>query len=351
MSTESKKLDIATFASIRREPISGPQQNQVRESYLRSGKTFPLVIQPLASDLALAGWAAGNREAVEARLLTHGAILFRNFKVNSSADLERFIDAMSGQALEYRERSSPRSRVSGNIYTSTDYPASKSIFPHNEHSYSRTFPLKLFFLCERPAQQGGETPIGNCRSIAQHISPEIRERFIQKNYMYVRNFGDGMGLPWQTAFQTTDKATVERYCRSAGIEAEWKSNDRLRTRQLRPAVATHPKTGETVWFNHATFFNVSTLDAEIRDALLEEFSEEDLPNNTYYGDGSRIEASVLEELRGAYQQEMVSFPWQRGDVLMIDNMLSVHARSPFKGARSVLVGMSEPHTRSDIAGE
>jgi alpha-ketoglutarate-dependent taurine dioxygenase len=305
------------------------------------------VIQSLVSRLDLADWAAENREAVETKLLKHGAILFRGFNAYTPTDLERFIKSISGEALEYRERSSPRSKVSGNIYTSTDYPASKEIFPHNEHSYSKTFPLKLFFLCEKPAQQGGETPIGDCRKILQHITPEVRERFIQRKYMYVRNFGDGIGLPWQTVFQTTDRATVERYCRGAAIEVEWKDNDHLRTRQVRPAVVTHPKTGELVWFNHATFFNVSTLDPEIRDALLEEFCEDDLPNNTYYGDGSRIEPSVLEELRAAYQQEMVSFPWQRGDVLMIDNMLTAHARKSFKGPRSVLVGMSQPYTRAE----
>ena len=33
--------------------------------------------------------------------------------------------------------------------------------------------------------------------------------------MYVRNFGDGLDMPWQRVFQTTDKAVVEEYCRQA----------------------------------------------------------------------------------------------------------------------------------------
>jgi len=43
-----------------------------------------------------------------------------------------------------------------------------------------------------------------------------------------------------------------------------------------------------------------------------------------------------------YQQEAVIFPWQAGDILMLDNMLTSHGRKPFVGARKVLVGMAEP---------
>jgi alpha-ketoglutarate-dependent taurine dioxygenase len=159
--------------------------------------------------------------------------------------------------------------------------------------------------------------------------------------MYVRNFGDGFGLPWQTVFQTTEKEKVEEYCRIHDIKVEWKDSERLRTRQVGPAVVKHPRTGELVWFNHATFFHISTLEKNTREALLAGFQEEDLPTNTYYGDGSPIEPSVLESLREVYQQAMVTFPWQKGDILMLDNMLAVHGRLPFVGPRQVLVGMAE----------
>ena len=160
--------------------------------------------------------------------------------------------------------------------------------------------------------------------------------------MYVRNFADGLGLPWQTVFQTADKRLVEERCRHYGITAEWKENDRLRTRAVREAVRTHPRTGETVWFNHATFFHISTLEESVREALLAEFAEDDLPTNSYYGDGSRIEPEVLEELREAYRQASIKFPWQRESILMLDNMLTAHGREAYRGPRKILVGMSTP---------
>ena len=163
--------------------------------------------------------------------------------------------------------------------------------------------------------------------------------------MYVRNFGDGFGLDWQTVFQTDDQAAVEAHCRKSGIQVEWKPGNRLRTRAVRPAVTRHPKTGEPLWFNHATFFHVSTLESGIRESLLEEFAEDELPANTYYGDGTPIEPETLEHLRALYLREMRSFPWEKGDVLLLDNMMVAHGRAPYRGARKVLVGMAEPITR------
>ncbi len=107
------------------------------------------------------------------------------------------------------------------------------------------------------------------------------------------------------------------------------------------AVATHPKTNAEVWFNQAHLFHISSLEPDVRQSLLSAFREEDLPRNVYYGDGSPIEDSVLDEIREAYRQETVIFPWQEGDTLLLDNMLFTHGRTPFVGSRKVLVGMAE----------
>jgi alpha-ketoglutarate-dependent taurine dioxygenase len=200
--------------------------------------------------------------------------------------------------------------------------------------------MKIFFFCQRPATRGGETPIADCRKVFERIDPKVRQRFIEKGWMLVRNFGHGLSLSWQSVFQTEERSAVETYCREAGIETEWRG-DRLRTKQVRQAVARHPVTGEPVWFNHAAFFHVSTLESSTREGLLAGLEEEELPNNTYYGDGSPIETSVLDEIREAYQRETVSFAWQERDLLMLDNMLVAHGRNPYTGPRKILVAMAE----------
>jgi alpha-ketoglutarate-dependent taurine dioxygenase len=348
METQTLTQRPKKFPGIKRQPVLLSQEGIIKAECLHSGSDLPLVVCPVTDGVHLDVWAESNRGFIEAQLLKHGAILFRGFNVSSADGFEQVVKAMCGDMMEYRERSSPRSQVSEKIYTSTDYPEDQSIFPHNEHSYSRIFPLKLFFCCLIPAQQGGYTPLADTRKIFARLSPQIRDRFIEKKWMLVRNYGAGFGLPWQTVFQTEDRSVVEQYCRQVGIEFEWKENNGLRTRQVRPVVIRHPRTGELTWFNHATFFHVTTLEPTMRDALLAEVNKEDLPTNSYYGDGSPIEPSVLEELRAAYLEELITFPWEAGSVVLLDNVLTSHARTPYFGPRKILFAMAEPVNRTDF---
>lgn len=341
------------IGSVRRQSLANVSPQLVRWSRMFDTSELPVLCEPGVAGVRFPQWAQQHQEEIHRRLLEHGAILFRGFAVTSAEDFNSCIDSMSGGALEYKFRASPRTQIRKdlNVYTSTDYPAQESIFPHNEHSYSPVFPLHLFLYCETPALTGGETPIGSTRLLLSRIRADVREAFARKKIMYVRNYGEGFGLPWQTVFQTSERSAVEAYCRGVGIAVEWKSGDRLRTRQVGPALLRHPKTGESVWFNHGTFFHELTLPETVRNQLRSEFASDDLPQNTFYGDGSPIEPEFVEHLQALYQAVMVQFPWQRGDVLMLDNMLALHGRGPFSGPRRVMVAMAEACRGADLAME
>jgi alpha-ketoglutarate-dependent taurine dioxygenase len=323
-------------------------EDLVKMDYLDPQKRFPLVIEPEASNLDLVTWAEGNREFIEARLLEHGAMLFRGFKVESVHQFEQFARAISGELLDYRERAAPRREVASRIYTSTEFPADQSIPLHHEMSYSHNWPTKIWFFCAKPARQGGSTPIANDREVFNLIDPKIKQRFMEKGVMYVRNYGEGLDMSWQVAFQTEDRSVVEEYCRGARTQFEWREGNRLRTRQARQVTVRHPKSGEEIWFNHAHMFHISNLAAEVRDALLSEFKEDEVPRNAFYGDGSPIESSVLDEIRNAYRNSAVIFPWRQDDILMVDNFLVSHGREPFVGPRKILVAMAELYTNLAI---
>jgi alpha-ketoglutarate-dependent taurine dioxygenase len=314
---------------------------------LREGERLPLLVLPAVPGLHLAAWLRNNRALIEARLLEHGGLLFRNFTVNGPEAFEECVKALSGELVEYTYRSTPRKRVAGNVYTSTEYPADRGIPLHNEMSYSRTWPLKIWFFCVTPADQGGLTPIADSRTVLDRIPAAVRERFARLGVAYVRNYGLGLDLSWQEVFQTADRMEVERICRAGGIELEWKGDDRLTTRQVCQAVADHPKTGERLWFNQAHLFHVSSLDPSARQ-LLETLPEDELPRNAYYGDGTPIEPSVLDDIRQAYADTTVLFHWQHGDLLLLDNMLTAHGRTPFQGPRTVLAGMADRWGSDDV---
>ena len=74
------------------------------------------------------------------------------------------------------------------------------------------------------------------------------------------------------------------------------------------------------------------------------FKDEDLPRNVMYGDETAIEESDLDNIRDAFHQETVTFEWHAGDILILDNMLISHGRTPFKGKRTVLASMFGPYS-------
>ena len=341
---ETKTPGVMGPIPARRKNFIISPEKLVNFDFLPRHDSLPLVITPAFEGVDLAAWCSANRDLVHTMLMRHRAIFFRDFNIATPAVFNQVIQATStGELLEYRDRSSPRHEVQDKIYTSTDYPAEQSIFLHNEGTYWMKWPQKIYFCCVIAPTEGGQTPIADCRKVYQRIGTEITGRFTE--VMYVRNYNDGFGLTWETVFQTRDRSVVEEYCRQNQIDYQWKEGNRLRTRAVRPTVAQHPQTDEPIWFNHAAFFHVTTLEPSIRETLLAEFDEEDLPYNTYYGDGSPIEGDVLETLRAAYEAEKIVFSWQKGDVLVLDNMSVAHGRNPYAGDRKVLAGMAEPISR------
>jgi amino acid adenylation domain-containing protein len=342
-----EKSNFSKFKSVKPKPVALPQGELIKTEYLHPDELFPLVAKPAVADVDLADWAKNNREFIEAKLLQHGGILFRGFIGPVVAAFEQFALSISSELFgEYGDL--PREGVSGKVYGSTPYPADKAILFHSESSHLHRWPMKIWFFCVQPAQQGGETPIVDCRKIYQLLDPKLREKFAQKQIMYVRNYTDGLDVSWKDFFQTEDKSVVEEYCRQAGMEFEWKAGNNLRTRKIRPAIAQHPKTKEMVFFNQLPLHHISCLDAATRASLLSVFGKENLPRNVYYGDGTPIEDSVMEEIQAVYAQAAVSFPWQAGDILMLDNMLAAHSRNPFIGSRKIVVAMGEMIPESGI---
>jgi alpha-ketoglutarate-dependent taurine dioxygenase len=339
--SDEPRAGLTKVQGARRKAVAVTGESVVRHQPLSQGSPLPLLVEPNLDGVDLAAWAGANRELVGKLLLDHGGLLFRGFAMSSDKDLERFISALSGELLEYTYRSTPRTRVGGRIYTSTEYPAEQSIPFHNEMSYASEWPKRICFLCIETARSGGETPIADSRRVLARIPQDVQRRFRDKKVMYVRNYGRNLDLPWQQVFQTEDRAEVERFCGAASIGFEWSDGDRLKTWQICQAVTAHPDTGEEVWFNQAHLFHLSSLDPRLRDALQANFRTDELPRNSCYGDGSPIESDALDTIREAYRQEEVIFPWQQGDLLMLDNILVAHARRPYTGTRKIVVGMAE----------
>ncbi|TVP45209.1 MAG: TauD/TfdA family dioxygenase [Halomonas sp.] len=317
------------------------QTNVISKRQGPADSELPIMISPTYPGQPLLEAFGDLRADIESLVTRVGGVLLRGFDVPAVDDFQQFAAAFGHPLLSYEFASTPRSSVSSGIYTSTEYPAHQHIPLHNEQAYTREWPMKIWFHCVTASPEGGETPIADSRAIYRRMPAEIRERFAP-GILYVRNYGD-FDMPWEKVFNTEDRAEVEAFCQRAGIRCEWKPDGDLRTTQLCQSIETHPVTGEQVWFNQGHLFHVSNLQPEVRESLEELLDPEDMPRNVFFADGSPIDDAIFDEIRGVLADETVMFPWQAGDVLMLDNMLVAHARTPFKGPRKVVVAMAEGH--------
>lgn len=334
MSNMAKPSIAPLAASL---PVTPPQ---VRAYTLASGQRLPLVLEPITADVVLADWAAVNREWIEHQLVHHGAILFRNFNLPSPADFERAAKAVYGELFgDYGDL--PRNAAGEKIYESTPYPADQMILFHCESSHLPSWPMKISFHCVTPAQKGGCTPVFDTREVLRHLDPAVVEAFRTKGLMYVRNFSAGVDPTWQEFFHTDDRTKVERACRDAGSEFEWRRDGGLRIINRTRGSVQHPKTGEDIFFNQVQIHHIYCVDEETREGLRALFDDEDLPRNVYFGDGTPIPDDVMQHIGEVFERIAVRFDWQKGDMIMCDNMLVMHARDPFEGARKIVVAMGQ----------
>lgn len=330
----SSSLAGVTVAEAPIYPLDG-------ETASNRGTNAPVMISP-SERVALDEWAQPHVDVLESALLDRGSLLFRDFEVGEDT-FTSFTELFSSDALDYRSGLSPRNRVSSNLYTSTEAPPEVDIVMHNELSYAKRWPRKVWFTCATAPDTGGETPIADSRAVLKRVDAEVRDRFAVLGVSYVRNYEpeDAFDVSWSRAFETDSKDEVDRFCNEAGITAEWLPGDRLRTTRRAQGLAVHPSTGETLWFNQASLFHPASLPRRARIMLATRYGADDLPRNAFFGDGSPISKDEIGHVVDCYDKETVMFSWQPGDVLMLDNMLVAHGRRPFTGERRVLVGMAD----------
>jgi hypothetical protein len=206
----------------------------------------------------------------------------------------------------------------------------------------------IHYLCNEknkviPAEIGGETPIVDSRQVFNKINKKIINKFDDKRILYSRKYTPGIDLDWKEVFQTEDKQEVEKYCNQHNIEFTWHDQTEdaleLTTSQICQATLTHPVTSDKVWFNQAHLFHMSALDEDERQALTSVVGSNAFPRNAYYGDGSELSEADLKHIRSIYDDEKIMFKWERGDVMILDNVLMAHGREPFTGNRKVFVAM------------
>lgn len=314
--------------------------------------SFPLVVTPggpepetqttaFTSTGGVVDWIAQNQRRLAQLAQTHGAVLLRGFcpPISTASDFDAVCKAFGRAESPYIGGAAPRTVITGSVFTANESPADQLIPFHHEMAQSKSHPGVLFFYCMQPPAAGGETPLVLSTLVYERIKSEFPAFVAEleaKGVRYVRVLprdddpSSAIGRGWQSTFAVQRKQDAERVARQMGMELAWlPDGDLLKTTTaVMAATKTDPRSGKTAWFNSIVAAFTGWRDAR-----------NDPRKAVVLGDGSALDADVLGRCLEIMDELAVSFAWQRGDVLMVDNWVALHSRNSFEGERVVYASL------------
>ncbi|RWR82706.1 Taurine catabolism dioxygenase TauD/TfdA [Cinnamomum micranthum f. kanehirae] len=266
-----------------------------------------------------------------------GAILLRGFPVETASDFNAVVEAFGYEELAYVGGSASRTPVLGRVYTANDSPPDQKIPFHHEMAHAPVFPSKLFFFCEEEPKRGGETPIVLSHVVYERIKqrfPKFVAKLEEHGAIYTLVMGavydpsSPVGRGWQLTFSTQDKTTAEERAAQMGMKLEWMEDGVKVVAGPVEAIRIDKARGRKVWFNNVLY----------RDTARED-SRNDPDKSPFFGDGTLLPTDTICDCLKILDEECVVIPWQKGDILLLDNFAVLHSRQSFEPPRRILVSL------------
>ncbi|KAI9659457.1 MAG: hypothetical protein M1821_001715 [Bathelium mastoideum] len=295
------------------------------------------------------------------KLAQHGTLLFRGLPINNSDDFSKFAHAFGYKPHEIIGIVVNRPELAPNVAPANEAPKSVLIYNHNESPQVPHAPEYVFFYGHRVPEKGGETPASSSLELfyrAQQEIPEFIAELTEKGilskvvYKVEKQYEGGSTL--KQAFgkeiqEGDDEATrrgkieaqIARYGRGKYTTWEWTDDGITLTHRL-PAIRTQPST------NLPTLF--TALAAYYKNARVNISSGRNKVTEQLYGDGTPIPEKYLEHLAKITDEIRVLHKWQRGDVLVYDNVIAQHGRQPWEGDQSDRVVLASLFDGAKVPG-
>ncbi|MDX2271936.1 MAG: TauD/TfdA family dioxygenase [Cyanobacteriota bacterium] len=243
-----------------------------------------------------------------------GAILFRDFNL-SLIDFKSFSSLFCDHFMPYRGGAIPREVIDNDntVLSVTGNHLKYAVSLHGEMYYMDERPDLLWFYCNRPAQEGGETTLCDGAEFLRHLQPST-QRFFENNRLKYRRI-----YPlqiWQKMYQTEDLSVLDKICQANNIRYTYnKQTGSLTTESIQWAVHSSPGRVGKVFINNIL---------PILDGIVGQTS-----SWVMLEDDSEIPKSICQEIRQV--AEKITFPvvWQAGDLLMVDNTRLLHGRRAY----------------------
>ncbi len=352
---EAASVTLERTSSARVEAMKARFGDRVTLSEPFPGRP-PLWIEPVdpvlrTDSAAAARWTIDHHAAIEAALLDFGAVFWRGFAVEGPDDFAGLMAGFTPFSKGYVAGTSERKAVKGKVFESTRTPPEIYIFQHQELSYQLYSPRALAFHCRQPAEEGGLTLICDMRGLLEALPAEMQRRLMQDGVRYGRNLRDAKvedwradpayrHHSWQHWFGSDDRDTISAQLDEREIGYRWNPDGGLDYWTIRPGTTVHPDTGQRLFFNQLYAQQqhrlcVGDAYADLMDSAYGDAHPR--PYSVGYGDGTPLSEAEFFAIHDELERRAVRFDWQPGDVMLLENRLTGHGRTGFKGEREVQV--------------
>ncbi|KAK6373704.1 hypothetical protein LTS17_008197 [Exophiala oligosperma] len=357
----SLKLDSASSPLLAFESFDLPSTNQrILGAPHPPNTVIPLALRPSIHDNAEVSLdtVVDTIKSLQAqdglltkKLARHGTLLFRGLPIHNAQDFSKFAHAFGYKPHEIIGIVVDRPLLAPNVAPANEAPKEVLIYNHNESPQVPHAPEYIFFYSHRAPAKGGETPVSSSLELfarAQQEIPEFISELVQKGVLskvtYKVNKQYEGGSTLRQAFgkeikdgdnEATRRAKVEaqiaRYGRGKHTTWEWVDDDTLVLTHRLPAVRTQPDTKlPTLFTGLASYYKNGQVNKGARKNIVTQL----------FGDGTPIPERYLAHLAKLTDELRVLHKWQRGDVLVYDNIIAQHGRQPWEGEQEDRVVMA-----------
>lgn len=348
----------ATASAVTFESFDLPPTNQRLLNYPHpAGTSIPLALRPshdiTSLDSVISSVQTLQTDQTLTKLLSkHGALLFRDLPIGDATEFSKFAHAFGYAPHEIIGIVVDRPLLAPNVAPANEAPKEVQIYNHNESPQVPHAPEYIFFYSHKAPERGGETPISSSLELfhrAQAEIPEFVEQLAAKGILskvtYKATKQNTGGSTLRQAFgkevdDDDDEATARRkieaqilrYGRGKHTTWEWIDFDDgkgLKLTHRLPVIRTQPGTYLPTLFTGLAAYYKNLVNSRDEGGSGRKNVAEQL-----FGDGTPIPEKYLAHLVKITEDIRVLHKWQRGDVLVFDNVVAQHGREPWLGEQS-----------------
>jgi D-xylose reductase len=228
----------------------------------------------------------------------------------------------------------------------TRSPPDQPIPFHHELAQTPNPPEYVFFYCEAPAEESGQTPIIDSTEVYRYVKenhPDFLTKLREHGARYIRTLpaqddpSSPIGRSYNNTWNVTSKEELEeKLSEVPGCTWEWIGESVRVTTEAVPAirmVADHA---------HNYIFQRTFANSIVAAYLGWQDTRNDRHEALRYGNMDRMPEDVLEQTAAFMASHRIMYTWKKGDIMALNNQLVMHSRNPFTGKRRVLASIWGP---------